>query len=117
MASILSTEPRVLPLTLRLSLHPTPHSILRLSLHLTLHLTAAPLAPLAHLGRSITRLCSEFGQVTHATVAPAVRELLLRMEERRRLVEMLQSARIALYVTRRQVCGHKRAAGMGSTSE
>ena len=50
----------------------------------------------------ITRLCSEFGRVMHATVAPAVRELLLRMEGRQRLVEALQSARIALYMANRQ---------------
>eukprot|EP00966_Prymnesium_polylepis_P066998 1555062-Prymnesium_polylepis.1 len=49
----------------------------------------------------ITQLGSEFGDVTHTTVAPAVRELLLRMEERRKLVEALQTSRIELFVAGR----------------
>ena len=50
----------------------------------------------------LEELCGEFGTVTHATVALPVREVLLRMDERRALVETVQTARIQLFVQGRR---------------
>ena len=57
------------------------------------------LHPAVNSASYLSELASEFGEVTHAIVAPPIRDLMQRMETRRTLLETLQSRQIELFLT------------------
>ena len=67
---------------------PADHTVMLHGLH-----------PAVNSASYLAELASEFGEVTHAIVAPPIRDLMLRMDTRRTLLESLQSKQIELFLT------------------
>ena len=65
----------------------------------TLMLSNLPPAAISH--EELSRWFAEFGEVTHAIVATSIREILLRMPQRRLLLDELHEAQAAYFLARR----------------